>query len=116
MSGGTFDIFEAYNSATGILRGGTISDYLLAYGAEELVISIYGYGLTYNPDAGSHGGGQVTGLWEDGAPCSIDLYAVGPRPGAAPVDTWPHISLHEIPEPCTLALLAFGAIIRLRRK
>jgi hypothetical protein len=110
MSGGTFDIFEAYNSATGILRGGTISDYVLAYGADDLLISVYGYNLAYNPDAGSHGGGQVTGLWGDGAPFSIDLYAVYNPPYGGTIDTWSHVVLHTIPEPSTLILLTFAVV------
>jgi len=110
MSGGTFDIMEVGTLGGAYLYNGVISDYLLAVST----VDIYGYGFQYNPLAGDYRGGQLTGFWMDDTPFSIDLYAVYNPPYGGTIDTWSHISLHEIPEPCTLALLAFGAIIRLR--
>ena len=115
MFGGEVDslkILKIGSSNPVNLYGGIISDYLLA----TSTVNIYGYDFQYNPLAGDYGGGQLTGFWLDDMPFSIDLYAVYNPPYGATIDTWSHVVLREIPEPCTLALLAFGAIIHLRRR
>lgn len=115
MFGGSVGNAEFFNSSEGNLRGGTISDYLLAYGTQELVISIYGYDLNYDADAGVYGGGRVTGVWGNMLPFSIDLFADA-LVGGPVIDTWSHVQLYEIPEPATLAVLALGAgFLRKRR-
>ncbi len=114
MFGGNVGLIEAWNHSTVNLHGGTISNYLLAYGTEDLVISIFGYGFNYDPLAGSYRGGQLTGFWLDDTPFSIDLY-YDDTPGGPIIDTWSHITL--IPEPATILLLGLGGfLIRKRSK
>ena len=62
MFGGNVGLIEAWNYSTVNLHGGIISEYLQAYGTEDLVISIYGYGFEYDPLAGDYHGGQLTGF------------------------------------------------------
>ena len=107
MFGGNVGLIEAWNYSTLNLHGGTISDYLLAYGDDSLTVNIYGYGFYYNPLSGDHRGGQLTGFWLDDTPFIIDLY-YDDTPGGPIIDTWPHIVL--IPEPATILLLGLGAI------
>jgi len=112
MFGGNVGSMKAWNHSTVNLYSGTISDYLLAYGSEDLVISIYGYGFEYDPLAGNHQGGQLTGFWLDDTPFSIDLY-YDDTPGGPVIDTWSHIVL--IPEPTTILLLTVGGIMLRKR-
>ncbi len=107
MYGGTVGSMKAWNHSTVNLYGGIISEYLEAYGTEDLVISIYGYGFEYDPLAGDYRGGQLTGFWLDDTPFSIDLYYED-EPSGPLIDTWSHIML--IPEPATILLLGLGAI------
>jgi len=109
MYGGTVDFMKAWNYSTVNLYGGIISEYLKAYGTEDLVISIYGYGFEYDTLAGDYGGGQLTGFWLDDTPFSIDLFGDPGGPGGAPIDTYSHIVL--IPEPATILLFGLGALI-----
>lgn len=108
MYGGNVGFMKAWNYSKVNLYGGIISNYLLAYGTEDLVISIYGYGFEYDPLAGDYRGGQLTGFWLDDTPFSIDLF-YDDTPGGPIIDTWLHIVL--IPEPTTILLLALGGII-----
>jgi len=107
MFGGNVGLIEAWNHSTSNLHGGTISNYLLAYGDDSLTVNIYGYGFEYDPLAGDYRGGQLTGFWGDDTPFSIDLY-YDDTPGGAIIDTYPHIVL--IPEPATILLFGLGAI------
>jgi hypothetical protein len=112
MFGGNVDLIEAWNYSTVNLYGGIISEYLEAYGTEDLVISIFGYGFNYDPLAGDYRGGQVTGFWLDDTPFSIDLY-YDDTPGGPVIDTWSHIVL--IPEPATILLLGLGGLFLRKR-
>ena len=105
--GGNVGLIEAWNQSTVNLYGGMISEYLEAYGTEDLVISIFGYGFNYDPLAGDYRGGQLTGFWFDDTPFSIDLYYED-EPSGPLIDTWSHIVL--IPEPATILLIGLGAI------
>ena len=110
MFGGNMDSLKIWSANAANLYGGIISDYLKA----TSTVNIYGYGFEYNPLAGDYRGGQLAGFWLDDTPFSIDLY-YSDTPGGPIIDTWSHITLHEIPEPCTLALMALGAM-RLRNQ
>jgi hypothetical protein len=112
MFGGNVGLIEAWNHSTVNLHGGTISNYLLAYGTEDLVISIFGYGFEYDPLAGDYRGGQLTGFWLDDTPFSIDLY-YDDTPGGPVIDTWSHITL--IPEPATILLFGLGIVLLRKR-
>jgi hypothetical protein len=107
MYGGTVDVMKIGTFGGAYLRNGVISDYLWA----DSTVDIYGYGFAYDAGSGAHRGGQLTGFWGNTTPFSIDLYALYGAPGAGDVDTWSHVTLHEIPEPGSLLLLAFGAVI-----
>ena len=109
MFGGSVVLMEVGSSNPVNLHGGVISDYLKAVST----VNIYGYGFEYDPLAGDHRGGQLTGFWVDDTPFSIDLYYLK-APGGPFIDTWSHITL--IPEPATILLLGLGAInIRISR-
>jgi hypothetical protein len=112
MNDGTVGVMEIDTLGGAYLRNGVISDYLLA----NSTINIYGYGFAYDAGAGAHGGGQLTGFWGNGTPFSFDLYAINSVPGAGAIDTWPYISLHEIPEPVTLVLFVLGTTILPRKR
>lgn len=102
MSGGTTEGIGALGSGTVNLYGGNISD---AIGAgDSSIINIFGYDLVLSSSGGSYGYGQVFGFWMDDAPFEIDLSSS---------ETYSHINL--VPEPGTLMLLGFGAIIMKRR-
>ena len=110
---GSVGLIEAWNHSTVNLYGVTISEYLKAYGTEDLVISIYGYGFEYDTLVGNYGGGQLTGFWFDDTPFSIDLFGDPGGPGGAPIDTYSHITL--IPEPATILLLGLGGFLIRKR-
>jgi hypothetical protein len=89
------------------IRGGIISERLVA--REETVIDIYGYGFSYNPQAGKWDGGKLTGFWENDTPFSIELQDwYGDR-------TFGHINLHVVPEPASLTLLVLGCAITMKK-
>ena len=98
VTGGSSDFLRAGGSGTFNLHGGCVGDFL---GAWDLsVVNVYGYGFSYDPLGGAREGGQLTGMWLNDTPFSIDLYDA---------QTYEHINL--IPEPCTLALLALGTLL-----
>jgi len=108
MFGGNVGLIEAWNYSTVNLHGGTISNYLLAYGDDSLTVNIYGYGFDYDLLAGNYRGGQLTGFWVDDTPFNIDLY-YDDTPGGPIIDTYSHITL--IPEPTTILLLSLGCLL-----
>lgn len=80
--------------------GGAITYSVLA--GESSHINIYGYDFELN-------GKFLSGYWSDGTRFE-DIYFRTP-------DTYTRVTLHEIPEPATLCLLAFaGVLLRNRRK
>jgi hypothetical protein len=109
--GGSIGTINVHCDKPASLYGGAVSDYLRAGSP----VNIYGYGFFYDPDGGDNGGGHLTGFWGDETPFSFDLWASHDT-GTVPVDTWSKITLYEIPEPCTLVLLALGAVIWPRRR
>ena len=80
----------------------------------DTAVNIYGYNFDYDPLAGDHEGGQLTGFWQGDVPFSIDMVYDDPM-GAQTIDTWSHITLHDIPEPATISLLILGTLL-IRRK
>lgn len=100
------DVFSLYaqNSSTVNIMSGNIGYWLKA--GDSALLNIYGYNLLASDTGGRWGDGFVTGNWEDGTPFTIDL-------SNGTSITYSHINL--IPEPATLLLLAFGAVM-LRRK
>jgi hypothetical protein len=101
VTGGSSDFLRAGGSGTFNLYGGYVGDFLSAW--DVSVVNVYGYGFSYDPLGGAREGGQLTGMWLNDTPFSIDLYDA---------QTYEHINL--IPEPSCLALLAVGALFAKR--
>lgn len=98
------------------IRGGIWLDYMAALNTGDSVINIYGKDFQYisSNGLGSFGqlsdGGTIIGLWSDGTSFSIDL-----MDHLGDSTFYDHVVLHEIPEPCTLLLLAFGGLMIRKR-
>ena len=101
---------EAHDTSKINIYGGQVNDYLFA--TDSSAVNIYGLNFDYNPNGGSSNGGQLTGLWQDNTPITIDFT------DNILIDSTfnDHVALHVIPEPATLSLLAFGSIALIRRK
>lgn len=71
------------------------------------VFNIFGYGFTYTPAEVGEGSFLLKGFWRNGDPFRVGLtdrvYSN-------------HVILHEVPEPCTLSLLALGGLLLRRKK
>jgi len=106
MYGGLTGVVEIGTTNPVHLRGGAITDYLIA----RSTVDIYGYDFSYDLYGGSYGGGRLSGFWTNGIPLSIDLYAIYNPPYGGTIDTWSHVVLHTIPEPSTLILLTFAVV------
>ena len=103
MMGGTTEYLHAGGSCTFNLYGGIVKDSINAW--DSATINIYGYGFDYDPSAGKHNGGLLTGFWFDDTTFTIDLYD--------PV-TYDHINL--VPEPSSLILFALVCLFLRRKK
>jgi len=82
MSGGTTVFLRAGDSGIINLYGGNVTNYLNAW--DSATVNIFGYNFNYDPVAGSWGGGQLTGFWNDDTAFTIDLYGS---------ETYSHINL-----------------------
>lgn len=99
---------DASDDSTVNLHGGTIDDWL--YATDNSVVNIYGYDFDYDPDAGGWNGGQLTGLWMDATPLTIDFL------DNIAVDSTYYDHVNLVPEPTTLLLLTLGAVMLRKRR
>jgi len=89
---------DARNSSVMNLFGGSEPFTLTAY--DSSVVNIYGYGFVVDYIG-------IKGFWANGDPLSIIL-----RPYSG---TYPHVILHEIPEPNSIVILLSGVLFAVRK-
>lgn len=105
IANGLFDIASASEFGEVNIYGGLVNDYLAS---DELgIINVYGYGLGKSDVGGIYGNGSVWGEWANGNLFSIDFNGT---------ETYSHVELHEIPEPCSMFLLGVGGLLIKNRK
>jgi len=101
--GGIIGAIGTSNSSTVNLRGGQITNWV--GGHIGTTINVFGKELSKINEGGLYGDGQVTGLWQDNTPFTINLIGT---------DTYSVVNL--IPEPATIFLLSFGIFFTRKRK
>jgi hypothetical protein len=101
--GGITNSITVRDDATAILKSGTINHLTIFHGPEDscyvTIVCQEGYTKTNS---------GISGLWADGTSFNIGFTDVGPYVTADYV--------YVIPEPATLALLGFGALVLQRKK
>jgi hypothetical protein len=108
--GGTLGYMNGYGSPTINVSGGGILDDVAVQSDFDGEINIYGYDFFYDPDGGNWNGGQLTGVWENSKPFSMDFRNVGGK------TTYDYVVLHVIPEPVTILLLGLGLVVVRKRR
>lgn len=100
------DIGKLGAGESGIVHvtGGSAFDYFVADGSGS--IHVYGTSLAKTSSGGQYDRGFVSGFWSNGSSFSIPFSIT---------DTYSRVTLHEIPEPSVMLLIAFGAISLRRR-
>ena len=90
------------------LTGGTFTGTVLLTSNSQM--HIYGYGFAYDPNGIinikglDQRVGTLSGVWQNSTPFEINFcYSLG-------ASSYSHVVLHEIPEPSTILLLAFGLV------
>jgi len=71
MEDGIVTFIGLWGSGMTNIRGGVISDYILA--SDDSTANIYGYDLSLSTTGGVYGYGEVSGFWEDNTYFNIDL-------------------------------------------
>ncbi len=105
VTGGILDLVSASQFGTVNLLGGLVTDNLAA--GDSGIINVYGYNLGKSDTGGKFGNGFVWGDWEGGVLFNFDFYGS---------ETYSHVMLYEIPEPCTVLLIAIGSVALRRRR
>jgi hypothetical protein len=90
MSGGQMGRLLVSGTTRTDISSGVVD---MLYAEAASTVNMYGSDFEYDPDAGAWQGGQLTGLWGDGASFSVDLH----DDAEAGNHTYSHIVLHEIP-------------------
>ena len=107
--GGYMCVASSFDSGKLNIYGGDI-DVLWCKGTTPTgtaTVDIFGLNLFLIETGGDYGYGLVSGSWSDNTQFIIDLWAA---------NTAPSITLHEIPEPCTILLFSLGSIILVKKQ
>lgn len=103
MTGGSTEYLRAGYSGTINIYAGLVTDSLNAW--DSAMVNIYGYDLVKTSSDGRYGYGQVYGFFADDTAFTIEF---------STYETYSHINL--IPEPGSLFLLGFGALLLKRKR
>jgi len=103
MTGGSTEFLGAGYSGTINIYAGLVTDSLNAW--DYATVNIFGYDLVKTSSGGRYGCGQVYGFFADGLAFTIEF---------STFETYSHVNL--IPEPGSLLLIAFGALLLKRKR
>lgn len=103
MTGGSTEYLGAGYSGTINIYAGLVTDSLNAW--DSATINIFGYDLVKTSSGGRYGCGQVYGFFADETAFTIEF---------STYETYSHVNL--IPEPSSLFLLGFGALLLKRKR
>jgi hypothetical protein len=103
MTGGSTEYLGAGYSGTINIYAGLVTDSLNAW--DFATVNIFGYDLVKTSSGGRYGCGQVYGFFADDTAFTIEF---------STFETYSHVNL--IPEPGSLFLLGFGALLLKRKR